>query len=104
MPMDARAHDLSDGFAIVGLRSLPRAISGISSTAAQLRTDDGSTCISLEGGKVTIKSAKLDIEGDMTVRGKTEFMGSVKANGKAIDETHRHDKVRTGTGTSGGVV
>ena len=104
MPMDARAHDLSDGFAIVGLRSLPRAISGISSTAAQLRTDDGGTSISVSSGVVKIKSVSVEIEGDLTVKGATEFKGPVKANGKPIDETHTHGGVRTGTGTSGGVV
>src|SRR5574343_122065 len=34
-----RMHDLSDGLAFVGPRSQPRAVSGISTTAVQLRTD-----------------------------------------------------------------
>lgn len=39
-----RMHDLSDGFALVGVRSLPRAYA-VSTTAAQLRSDDGSAVI-----------------------------------------------------------
>ena len=104
LPMDSRAHDLSDAFAIVGVRSQPRVIAGVSSTAAQLRTDDGSTVISLASGAVSIKATAVSIEGDLVVTGKTSFVGSVQANGVTIDDTHKHDGVRTGTGTSGGVV
>ena len=39
-----RMHDLSDGFALVGVRSLPRAYA-VSTTAAQLRSDDGAAVI-----------------------------------------------------------
>jgi hypothetical protein len=40
-PVDLRMHDLSDAFAIVGPQSQAHKISGISTSAAQLRTDDG---------------------------------------------------------------
>lgn len=42
---ELRMHDLSDGFALLGFRSLPRVIHGISTTAAQLRTDDGAAFV-----------------------------------------------------------
>ena len=38
---ELRMHDLSDGFAQVGVSSLPNVISNISTTAAQLRSNDG---------------------------------------------------------------
>lgn len=38
---ELRMHDLSDGFVLLGFRSQPRVLSGISASAAQLRTDDG---------------------------------------------------------------
>ncbi|MGC8050122.1 Gp138 family membrane-puncturing spike protein, partial [Salmonella enterica] len=44
---ELRMHDLSDGFAILGFRSQPRALSNISTTSAQLRSDDGATFIDL---------------------------------------------------------
>ncbi|WP_457849452.1 hypothetical protein, partial [Staphylococcus aureus] len=50
-----RMHDLSDGFAILGFRSQPRALSNISTTSAQLRSDDGATFIDLNPGTGEIK-------------------------------------------------
>ncbi|MBS0878001.1 MULTISPECIES: Gp138 family membrane-puncturing spike protein [unclassified Tatumella] len=46
-PADGRMHDLSDAFAIVGPQSQSKKISGISTTATQLRSDDGATSLSL---------------------------------------------------------
>lgn len=46
-PVDGRMHDLSDAFAIVGPQSQSKKISGISSSAVELRSDDGSTKLSL---------------------------------------------------------
>lgn len=40
-PTIARLHDLSDAICYVGIRSQPRKLSGVSTTAAQLRTDNG---------------------------------------------------------------
>lgn len=45
---ELRMHDLSDGFALLGFRSQPRVIGGISGTAAQLRTDDGAAFIEVD--------------------------------------------------------
>lgn len=42
-PVDPRQHDLSDAFAIIGPQSQASKISGISTSAAQFRSDDGST-------------------------------------------------------------
>lgn len=42
-PVDPRQHDLSDAFAIIGPQSQANKISGISTSAAQFRSDDGST-------------------------------------------------------------
>lgn len=49
-PVDSRQHDLSDAFAIVGPQSQAQKISGISTTAAQLRTDDGAAFIEVATG------------------------------------------------------
>lgn len=46
-PMEARMHDLSDGFVLLGFRSKPRALSSVSTTSAQLRSDDGSTYVEI---------------------------------------------------------
>lgn len=47
---DARQHHLADGFALVGPQSQAQKISGISTSAAQLRTDDGAAFIELDPG------------------------------------------------------
>ncbi|QYD19253.1 translation initiation factor IF-2 [Klebsiella quasipneumoniae] len=65
-PVDERMHDLSDAFCIVGPQSQAKKIGGISTTAAQLRTDDGSAFIEVAAGHdVTVKtSGKLTASAD----------------------------------------
>lgn len=47
-PVDDRMHDLSDAFCIVGPQSQSKKISGISTSAVELRSDDGSTKLNLD--------------------------------------------------------
>lgn len=80
-PMEARMHDLSDGFVLLGFRSNPRALANISTTTTQLRSDDGSTFVEVNPlgsvnvtaphgavitGEVAI-TGSLDVSGNMTV-------------------------------------
>ena len=46
-PVDGRMHDLSDAFCIVGPQSQAKKIGGISTSAVELRSDDGSVKLSL---------------------------------------------------------
>ena len=64
--VDDRMHDLSDAFVIPGPQSQAKKISGISTTAAQLRTDDGAAFIELAAGHdVTVKTpGKLTASAD----------------------------------------
>lgn len=82
-----RMHDLSDAFAIVGPQSQAQKISGISTSAAQLRTDDGAAFIELDpgshavnvttSGKLTasaqggteINSPEIVLNGNVTING-----------------------------------
>jgi phage baseplate assembly protein V len=94
-PVDPRQHDLSDGFAFVGPQSQARKIGGISTSAAQLRTDDGAAYIELNPsnhnitlktpGKLTatadggteITSPTIVLNGDVTINGNlSQGMGS----------------------------
>lgn len=133
--VDSRQHDLSDAFAIVGPQSQAQKISGISTSSAQFRSDDGSTYFEINPATQKIKlvapggfdvvapestfSAKVTITGLLTwmggmvgslasgtaakITGAIEFFGSLKSNGKTIDDTHTHKGVQSGTGNSGGV-
>lgn len=46
-PADDRQHDMSDAFAIIGPQSQAKKISGISSSALEIRSDNGATKLSL---------------------------------------------------------
>ena len=59
---EQRRHDLSDSFAILGVSSQPRRISGYSTTSAQLRTEDGTQCID-------ISSSGIDLRGNIKKNG-----------------------------------
>lgn len=100
-PVDGRMHDLSDAFAIVGPQSQANKISGISTKAAQLRTDDGSAFIEVSaGGAVTITSPQVTINGPLQVNGKITSTGDQVAAG--ISQTgHTHGGVEPGGGNTG---
>ena len=100
VPMEARMHDLSDGFAIPGPRSQPRVISGISATKAQLRNDAGTVYVEITpAGAVNIVApAGAGITGNLTVSG-TITAAEVIGGGKHLS-THTHP-VTTAPGTTG---
>lgn len=102
-PAEYRMHDRSDGFALLGFRSQPRVIGAVSTSAAQLRSDDGATFISVApGGAVAITApAGLTINADVVVNGKVTTTGDVKAGTISL-QTHKHTGVQGGSGTSGG--
>ncbi|MFN1150083.1 Gp138 family membrane-puncturing spike protein [Serratia liquefaciens] len=76
--VDTRCHDLSDAFAIVGPQSQAKKISGISTSSAQLRTDDGTAFVEVaEGGDITATT-----QGIMTVNAPNIILnGAVTING-----------------------
>jgi hypothetical protein len=83
-PMEARLHDLSDGFAIPGPRSQSRLPAGaVSSTSAQLRNDAGTTYIEIDAlGKIKLVSpSEIDLIGPVKVTGALTFTGSLNLTG-----------------------
>lgn len=46
-PNTSRAHDLSDGFALVGFRNLPNVVANYSATAAEMRSSDNTAKVSI---------------------------------------------------------
>ncbi|EDB2568409.1 translation initiation factor IF-2 [Salmonella enterica] len=87
-PVDDRVHDLSDAFCIVGPQSQSQAqkISGISTSAAQLRTDDGAAFVEVAAGhNVTVKTPGMltaNAEGGTTITSPTITLnGDVTING-----------------------
>lgn len=117
--LDDRMHDLSDGFVLVGVRSQPRVLTNVSSTTAQIRSDDGQTIIELNpgnhtvninsgvNGSVNITSPMTTINGDTTINGNLHVTGTVTGDvdviggGKSL-KSHTHSGVTPGSGSSGG--
>ena len=74
-----RLHDLSDGCAFVGIRSLPRMLSNLSATSTQLRSDDGATYVDVANGVITIKAGDVKVNcatAEVTSSGKTTITAS----------------------------
>lgn len=66
-PMEARMHDLSDGFALPGVHSQPNVIEDISSTDLEIRNDAGDTLVSLTaGGKIGFENGTTSLKGVLT--------------------------------------
>lgn len=105
--LDARMHDLSDAFAIIGFRSKPRALSGVSETETQLRSEDGQHSVSLNPTTgITLKSGTLTLglsPTGMTFNGNINITGggTIMHNGKNIGSTHTHGGVTPGAGSTG---
>lgn len=96
-PVDLRMHDLSDAFAIVGPQSQAHKISGISTSAAQLRTDDGAAFVEVAAGHaITVKTpGKLTANAD----GGTEITSpTIVLNGNVTI----NGNLSQGMGASGG--
>lgn len=107
---ELRMHDLSDGFAILGFRSQPRVIGGVSTSAVQLRSDDGAAFVEINPtthainattpGPLALTAPLVTINGDVQVNGRVDTTGDVKAGTISL-QTHRHGGVTPGSGTSG---
>lgn len=98
VPLEMRMHDLSDGFAIPGPASQPKVIPNISTTSAQLRTQDGLSYIELtKTGAVNIVSPTgVNITGNLIVS------GEVTSGPTSIPlSTHVHPGVTSGGADTG---
>ena len=118
-----RMHDLSDGFVSPKMYSVSKIPGGVSTTAAQLRTFDGTSSIELAPGGIVnvLAPGGMNVKGNMTVDGAVSFggeageaviNGNVQLNGSmtATGEvtasgiplsTHIQTGVQTGGGNSG---
>jgi hypothetical protein len=82
---ELRMHDLSDGFVLPGVKSQPRVIPGISTTAVQLRNDAGDAYVEIQADKditvVTPATATVTAPGGITLNGNVTVNGSLTATG-----------------------
>lgn len=113
-PTDASVNSLSHPRAMLGFKSDPRKLSNVSTTATELRSDDGMTKISLSGaggvGVATDKSVSIAAANGVAIgggAGETAITGTVRITGELIVNdivfsTHKHTGVQPGGGTSTG--
>ena len=109
-PMEPRMHDLSDGFALVGVRSQARRLSpAVDSGNVQLRSDDGKTLKS--EGSITLDAPQIIIKGLLSMQsqsgGATTAMldGSLNATGDVTASNislNSHTHPGDSGGTTGG--
>lgn len=96
-----RSHSFSDAFVIPGPQSQAKKISSISTSAAQLRTDDGSAFVEVAAdGAVTITSPQITLNGPVQVNGAITSTGDQTANGIS-QINHTHGDVESGGSNTG---
>lgn len=116
-PTEWRMHNLSDGFAIVGVRSKKRAFATFDTTTARLRTDDDSCYVEFDpvnkkvkivaSGGVTINNVTFDSSGNVvspqTITGQTQVVAG--SGGGAVHlMSHTHSGVTSGGSNTGAPV
>ena len=108
---EVRMHDLSDGFVLLGFRSQPRVLSGISATAAQLRTDDGQAFVEVNAATHAISiqtTAPVNVTSSASARvtapsislgasGQT-LLAFVTSAFQALFNSHTHNETGSVTG------
>lgn len=101
-PMELRMHDLSDGFAIPGPKSIPNVLGNISSDNVQLRSDDGSVYLEITpvGGINLVAPSGVTITGDLNVTGAIVATEEITGNGIPLS-THLHPGVTAGGADTG---
>lgn len=99
LPSEVRFHDLSDGFALVGVRSRPRFLENVATDAAELRTRDGTVVLRIEGDKIVLDAATVHVGGAAGSQPAT--LGQTLQTYLNLIATHIHTGVTTGGGVSG---
>jgi hypothetical protein len=61
--IDMRRHDLSDGYALLGVWSQPRVVSGYSGSSAQLRNEAGTAYVEISGNNINIVGDTVTVVG-----------------------------------------
>jgi phage baseplate assembly protein gpV len=91
-----RMHDLSDGFAFVGISSVPQVQPAISTNSVQLRNNAGTIYVEIGAAAVNIVAPTINLTGSVVVT------GTLTDNGINVGSTHYHTGVTAGAGITGG--
>ena len=99
-PQTAFKHHLSNAIAIVGISSLKTAVNNYNPNAIEIRNADASEKISLSAGNITLKSATITLDGNITVTGTSNLQGSTTIQDKEF-LSHIHSNGNQGANTGG---
>jgi len=107
---DIRRHDLSDAICIPGPWSQPRVIQSYNTTAAELRSLDGTTKVTVKQGEIDITAATVNVNGNLNVSGALDVSESITGGASTLASatigdkdfgSHIHGGVQTGSGDTG---
>lgn len=79
--VELRMHDLSDGFVLLGFRSLPNMTPSVSTTALEVRSKDGATFLALDP---TAQTINLTAPGGSTIDAMVTINGGLTVNGPIV--------------------
>lgn len=116
--MDKRRHDLSDGYAILGITSQPRVLGSYSTDSVQLRNDSGDAYVEIKGSVINIITAEtvnieaaeeVNVTGSDKVEIQSNTLVTIHANEQTTIEErvflqHVHKNTQPGVGVSGVVL
>ena len=99
-PIEYRFHDISDGFALIGINSKPNAIQDYNPTDLQIRNDANSQVITLvDNGDIDIvtdQNVNIQVDGDTTIDAGGD-VSIVAANNTTIEATALNVDITAGT-------
>ncbi len=113
--MSLRRHDLSDGFAILGIKSQPNSIANYSTDSVQLRNEAGTNYVEIAESEmnlvfgsttITLSSAGIEITGNVTMNNNLEVKGTTDLDTDTTieGETFMGHQHYVSGGETGGVV
>lgn len=90
--VDKRRHDLSDGYAIIGVRSKARPLQKYSTDSIQVRNDSGSAYLEIKGDDMTLVGSKLrmafdTIDAESTTFTKNNQLDITNTQGYSVNAT-----------------
>lgn len=65
-------------------------INGGNADAVVLQSVDGSVCLALHSGKITLDAPTFDIAANVNITGDVNITGTLVNNGKDVGSTHKH--------------
>ena len=107
--IDKRRHDLSDGFAIIGIWNQTKTIEGYAESSIQVRNEPGDTYIEISDKTINLVADAINITARNNINVHAQSNIDIAANNNTVIEkrnfvTHEHILVQTGKDDTGPVL